>query len=119
MSEIGIDVVSIDRIEKWLEDEDILNRIFTDNEKCILKERPDPHKHLAGRFAAKEAAMKALGTGWAKGINWKDIEVVNNNKGKPGLNFYGNAMKLTDKKKALLSITYTPEFAIAMVVISD
>ncbi len=119
MSEIGIDVVSINRIEKWLDDKAILNRVFTEREISGSFKKRSPHKHLAGRFAAKEAAMKALGSGWRNGIEWKDIEIGKGSKERPVLNFYGNARGIATGKKTSLSITYTPELAIAMVVLSD
>jgi len=116
---IGIDIVSIERLEGWVNDEHMIDTVFTENEKASIFKKRIPCKHIAGRFAAKEATMKALGTGWSKGIGWKDIEVLSNTKGKPFLNLTGKAAHLADIKKASLSITYTPEFAIAMVVIQD
>ena len=116
---IGIDIVSIGRLERWVKDDDLLNRVFTDSEKAIILGKRNPAKHTAGRFAAKEAAMKALGTGWSKGVDWKDIEVINDSRGKPRLNFLGNAKKMTGGKGSSISITYSEEFAVAMVVIQD
>lgn len=119
MSRIGIDIISIDRVFGWIDDIDIIKMVLTENEKTIVFGNRNPHKYIAGRFAAKEAAMKALGTGWGNGIAWKDIEVVSDSKGNLLLHFYGSALAAMLNKKSHLSITYTPELAAALVVISD
>ena len=70
-----------------------LRRIFTDGEISYCQSHRNADERFAARFAAKEAVMKALGTGWRKGIRWKDIEVANAPSGKPGVNLFGKAQE--------------------------
>lgn len=89
--EIGVDIVEIDRIRNLYEryGQAFLHRILTEAEaqQCLAK--PDPVASLAGRFAAKEAISKALGTGLAEGLTWHAIEVLNNEAGKPEVTLHG------------------------------
>src|ERR1700682_2054419 len=89
---IGLDATEIDRIQATMTrfGDRFLRRIFTDGEIGYATRRRHPAPHLAGRFAAKEAAMKALGTGHSRGVLWKDIEVVRHG-GPPKLQFHGGA----------------------------
>lgn len=91
---IGIDVIQNERIQDSIQrfGDRFLKRIFTEAEieycnKCAL-----PHIHYAARFAAKEAAFKALGTGWSSGVKWKDVEVRKLESGKPELQLHGEAL---------------------------
>src|SRR4030095_14406188 len=92
---IGIDATEIDRIEVTIEryGDRFLRRIFTDGEIAYATRRRNPAPHFAGRFAAKEAAMKALGTGHSHGVLWRDIEVVRAAGGPPHLRFHGGAAR--------------------------
>ena len=92
----------------------LLERVFTPAERAYARRYKDPSERLAARFAAKEAVMKALGTGWAKGISWKDIETVG-----PKLRVRGKASKIAKSlgiARWHLSISHAGGFALAVVV---
>jgi holo-[acyl-carrier protein] synthase len=91
---IGIDVTQNERIRDSIKrfESRFLGRIFTDIETAYCGSCADPGIHYAARFAAKEAAFKALGTGWAAGVKWKDVEVQRLPSGKPELHLYGEAL---------------------------
>src|ERR1700704_5143531 len=93
---IGIDVVQNDRIRDSLQrfGDRFLNRIYTEGEIEYCKKCAQPEIHYAARWAAKEAAFKALGTGWAAGVKWKDVEVERLASGKPELQLYDQALAL-------------------------
>lgn len=118
---IGIDIVEVRRISRALQGGDeIANRVFTANELEYCRARKNQFQHFAGRFAAKEAALKALGTGWQEGIRWKDVEVVPGELGKPQLSFHGRAQEIFDAsgaQDAQVTITHASEYAVAAVVI--
>jgi holo-[acyl-carrier protein] synthase len=120
---LGIDIVEVSRIRKALENGDALaRRVFTEQELQYCAARKNRFQHFAGRFAAKEAALKAIGTGWQEGIRWQDVEVVPGEKGKPELNFYGRAEEILKELKgrsAHLTITHASEYAVAAVVIES
>ena len=117
---LGVDLVEIDRMRKVLERTPrFAMRVFTEAERGYCEERPDPATHYAARFAAKEAAVKALGTGFSDGIGFSDVEVVSNAKGRPLLILHGKAaemaydMGVTDMP---LSISHTDNDAVACVI---
>ena len=119
----GIDIVEIERIERLLvrQKQKFLKRVFTSAETDYCMKRGKPAIHLAARFAAKEAAAKALGTGFAKGVRMRDIEVIAAGKGPPCIKLHGAAAKKYDSlgaKQILLSISHTSEHALAHVDIS-
>jgi len=91
---IGIDVVQNERIRDSIQrfGDRFLNRIYTEGEIEYCKKCVQPEIHYAARFAAKEAAFKALGTGWGGGVKWKDVEVVRLPSGKPELHLHGEAL---------------------------
>src|SRR3984893_18058551 len=91
---LGLDATEIDRIAATIEryGDRFLRRIFTDHEIAYCMRRRVPAIHFAGRFAAKEAGMKALGTGHARGVLWRDVEVVRHG-GPPQLQFHGGAAR--------------------------
>jgi holo-[acyl-carrier protein] synthase len=96
-----------------------LRRIFTDGEMAYCQRRRVPAIHFAGRFAAKEAAMKALGTGHSRGVLWRDVEVVRRG-GPPQLVLHGGAGRRFDEmggRSSLLTITHSDELALAEVLI--
>jgi holo-[acyl-carrier protein] synthase len=96
-----------------------LRRVFTDGEIAYCTRRRNPAPHLAGRFAAKEAAMKALGTGHSRGVLWKDIEVVRGG-GPPRLQLHGGAATRADAMKvrrSLVTITHSDALALAQVLL--
>ena len=97
-------------------------RLLTDNELVEFQKRGLSLRYLASRFAAKEAASKALGTGIAKGLTFQSIEVVNDDLGKPELVFHGAALDLIKKKqisRSLLSLSDEKKYVVAMVVLES
>lgn len=117
----GIDLVDRPRIEEMLKrhGERFLNRVFTAKEQAYAGANKDGIEKLAGRFAAKEAVLKLMGTGWRGKIAWTDIEVVNNPTGQPEVGLAGEVEKLADGlgiKHISVSITHTANFAIASAV---
>ena len=118
---LGIDATDIPRIAATLEryGERFMNRIFTDGEIAYCRRRRVPAIHFAGRFAAKEAAMKALGTGHSQNVLWRDVEVVRRG-GPPQLQFHGGAARrfaAMDAQSSLLTITHSDTLALAQVLI--
>jgi holo-[acyl-carrier protein] synthase len=118
---LGLDATDIDRIADVIEryGERFLQRVFTDNEIAYCTKRRLPAIHFAGRFAAKEAAMKALGTGHSQGVLWRDVEVVRRG-GPPQLKLHGGAAVRMDAiggKRSLLTITHSDDLAMAEVLI--
>ncbi len=121
---IGIDVVEIIRIKQPLESESkrFLTRIFTESEINYSRKGKDSIQKYAARFAAKEATMKALGTGWAKGISWRDIEVVSKPEEPPRITLGGKALEIFEEmgaKKIHLSLSHQKMFASALVIIES
>jgi holo-[acyl-carrier protein] synthase len=117
----GIDLVDFPRIKKMVKThrDRFLDRVFTDSEQKYADKNKNRIEKLAGRFAAKEAVLKLLGTGWRGKIKWTDIEVVNNSYGQPKVKLYGQVKKIADKmkiKQISISITHTANFAIASAV---
>ena len=92
---VGIDVIQNERIRESITrfGPRFLSRIYTETEIAYCTNCADPTIHYAARFAAKEAAFKALGTGWAAGVKWKDVEVQKLASGKPELHLYGQALE--------------------------
>lgn len=118
---IGLDAEDVRRVADLLDrfGDRFLTRVFTDGEIAYSRKRRHPAQHLAGRFAAKEAAMKALGTGHAHGVLWRDIEVVRSD-GPPEVRFHGEAGRrftALGGRRALVTITHTDTTALAQVVI--
>jgi holo-[acyl-carrier protein] synthase len=119
---IGMDATEIERIEAAVArfGDRFLRRIFTDGEIAYATRRRNPAPHFAGRFAAKEAAMKALGTGHSRGVLWKDIEVVRAPGEPPQLTFHrGGAARFAHlgANSSLLTITHSDTLAIAQVML--
>ncbi|HEY6948196.1 MAG TPA: holo-ACP synthase [Gemmatimonadales bacterium] len=117
----GIDLVEIDRIRSALErhGDRFANRLFTEGEQTQAGTGPLQVQFFAGRFAAKEAVMKALGTGWARGVSWTDIEVRRLPSGKPELRLKGKCKEIADGLGVgqwEISITHTAGHAAASVV---
>jgi holo-[acyl-carrier protein] synthase len=120
----GIDIAEVPRIRQSIErfGDRFLQRIFTAGEIRYCDSKMNRFERYAARFAAKEAAMKALGTGWNHGIRWRDCEVVRMPGGRPTIAFHGKAGEFAAKlgmKNAALSITHTAEQAIAQVILEN
>ena len=117
----GVDIVETSRIEQLLGDhpERFLERVFTPGEQADSESNKRQLEHLAARFAAKEAALKALGTGWSQGIGWTDIEVVRADNGKPSLNITGRAAEIAAELGITswhISLSHISTHAIASVI---
>jgi holo-[acyl-carrier protein] synthase len=121
---MGIDVAEVKRIRDVIESqsERFLRRVYAPDEIAYCEQFKNKYERYAARFAAKEAAMKALGTGWSRGVRWVDVEVVRQRGGRPTIELKGEARKIADKlgvKNIALSITHTSEQAIAHVIFEN
>jgi holo-[acyl-carrier protein] synthase len=117
----GIDLVDFTRIQQMLDrhGDHFLSRVYTARERADAEAIKNRVEKLAGRFAAKEAVMKLIGTGWRDGVAWTDIEVVNDALGRPILNISGKVKEHADAAglgPITLSITHTANFAMASAV---
>lgn len=118
---LGTDIVEISRIGQMIErhGETFLARVFTPNENGYCGPKKNKEQHYAGRWAAKEAVMKALGTGFIKGIGWKEIEIINLPSGKPtivisgGVELHAGEMGI---EEILITISHSREFATATAI---
>jgi holo-[acyl-carrier protein] synthase len=118
---IGLDATDLPRIADTLQrfGDRFLRRVFTEGEIAYCTRRRDPVPSLAGRFAVKEAAMKALGTGLSQGVIWKDIEVVRT-VGPPQLRLHGVAARRAESmhvRRTLVTITHAETIALAQVML--
>jgi holo-[acyl-carrier protein] synthase len=119
---IGVDLCEVERMEAAIarHGERLLARIYTEAERAYCESKPNRTERFAGRFAAKEAAMKAIGTGWSRGVGWRDFEVTRAASGQPLILFHGVARRIADGlgvTRALVSITHTRSLALAQVVL--
>lgn len=120
----GIDIAEVHRIRQSIErfGARFLERIFTEAEMRYCDSKANRTERYAARFAAKEAAMKALGTGWNYGVRWRDCEVARQPGGRPTMHFHGKAGEFAAKlgvKNTALSISHTEEQAIAQVILES
>jgi holo-[acyl-carrier protein] synthase len=120
----GIDIAEVARIRETIErfGDRFLRRIFTAGERSYCESKANRFERFAARFAAKEAAMKALGTGWNHGVRWQDCEVVRMPGRRPTMVFHGKAGAFAAKlgvKNVALSISHTAEQAIAHVILEN
>src|SRR5260370_29272035 len=118
----GIDIAEVPRIAESIErfGERFLHRVFTEGEIRYCDSKANRVERYAARFAAKEAAMKALGTGWSHGVRWRDIAVARQPWGRPTIKFHGKAADFAARvgaKNAALSLSHTPEQRIASVIL--
>lgn len=120
---IGTDIIECLRIAQMIErhGEQFINRVYTDHEIEYCRARKSATQHYAGRWAAKEAVLKALGTGWIRGITWRDVEVRNQTGGKPTIALAGGAREACERLGIVqmqISIshcrTHATAFAIAL-----
>jgi holo-[acyl-carrier protein] synthase len=121
---MGVDIAEVDRIKAAIErhGETFLKRVYTESEREYCEGFRNKYERYAGRFAAKEAAMKALGTGWRRGVRWVDFEVVRELGGRPTIRLDGEAKKIAGElgvKRIALSITHTAAMALAQVVMEN
>lgn len=118
----GIDIVEISRIKKaslqWKDR--FLKRIFTDKEISYSRERPYSYQHLAARFAAKEAVLKAFGSDWNNRAEWTDIEIWNEKSGKPQVKLYRNLKTMQENLGVgdiIISLSHTRTYAVASAIL--
>jgi len=120
----GIDIAEVPRIRQSIErfGDRFLQRVYTVGEIKYCDSKANRAERYAARFAAKEAAMKALGTGWNHGVRWRDCEVVRLPGGRPSISFHGKAAEFAIRlgvKNAALSLSHTAEQAIAQVILES
>ncbi len=118
----GVDLCEVERIKNAIarHGRRFVERIYTPREIAYAESKANLYERFAARFAAKEAGMKALGTGWRGGIAWRDFEVTNLPSGRPTLRFHGKAAELAQRlgvENISLSITHTSVQAMALVVL--
>jgi holo-[acyl-carrier protein] synthase len=120
----GVDIAEVPRIRESIErfGDRFLHRIYTEGEISYCEHKASRFESYAARFAAKEAGMKALGTGWSRGVRWRDIEVVRQKGQRPTIQFHGQAAVIATQlgtKNIALSITHTSEQALAHVILEN
>ncbi len=118
----GVDLAEVRRIREAIEryGDRFIRRIYTDAEIAYVERKANKFERYAGRFAAKEAGMKAIGTGWKRGVRWQDFEVSNLPSGRPTLRLHGEAERIAGKMGVTsisLSITHTAELGMAHVIL--
>jgi len=125
---VGVDMIEVARIQRALEDRAIgkrfRDRVYTESEiaYCETKKGRGKYQSYAGRFAAKEAVMKALGRGWGSKVSWSNIEVARARNGKPEIVLHNHTSSFAEKlgiRRLLVSITHTNEHALAYVLAQD
>jgi holo-[acyl-carrier protein] synthase len=118
----GVDLAEVDRIREAIEryGPRFVERVFTPAEVAYVERKANRYERYAARFAAKEAGMKAIGTGWRRGVRWQDFEVANLRSGKPTLCLHGEAAAVAEQlgvKSVSLSMTHTAATAMAIVIL--
>jgi len=121
---IGIDLAEVDRIREAIErhGQRFIQRIYTEKEIAYVERKANKFERYAARFAAKEAGMKAVGTGWKRGVRWRDFEVTNLPSGRPTLQLHGEAAKFAENlgvRNIALSITHTAAQGMAIVILES
>lgn len=118
---VGVDIIEVDRVEdKLSRTPGLKERLYTPVEIAYCESKKFPFQHYAARFAAKEAFMKALGTGWSRGVKFSEIEVRNLDSGQPVLEVYGRARELCQEEgitRAYVSLSHLQTKAVATVVL--
>jgi len=120
----GVDLAEVPRIRASVErfGAKFVERIYTPREIAYVERKANKYERYAARFAAKEAGMKALGTGWRRGVRWQDFEVINLPSGRPTLHLHGAAKAIGEQlgvKRISLSLTHTSETGLAYVIFED
>jgi holo-[acyl-carrier protein] synthase len=119
----GIDICEVDRIQTAIQSSygrRLVERVFTQLEIAYAESKANKFERYAARFAAKEAGMKALGTGWRGGLSWRDLEVANLPSGRPTLRLSGKAAEVAERlgvRQISLSLTHTAAQALAVVIL--
>lgn len=120
----GTDLCEVDRIREAAEryGDRFLDRIYTASERTYVERKANKWERYAARFAAKEAGMKALGTGWRRGVRWQDFEVSNLPSGRPTLRLHGVAREIAETQgvaRIHLSLTHTAQMALAIAIFEE
>ena len=120
----GIDITEVPRIAETIErhGERFLHRVFTDGEIAYCDSKANRVERYVARFAAKEAAMKALGAGWNRGVRWRDVEVCREPGGRPTIQFHGKGAEFYARlgaKHVALSLSHTAQQAVAQVILEN
>ena len=120
----GVDLAEVPRIRASIErfKARFIDRIYTPAEIAYVERKANKYERYAARFAAKEAGMKAIGTGWRLGVTWHDFEVANLPSGRPTLRLHGVAARVAEKlgvRNISLSLTHTRELGMAHVILED
>jgi len=120
----GIDLAEVPRIREAIEryGERFITRIFTEKEIAYVERKANKYERYAARFAAKEAGMKAIGTGWRHGVRWHDFEVTNLQSGRPTLTFHGVAAEFAERlgvRQVHMSLTHTEQYGQAFVILES
>ncbi len=120
----GVDLAEVPRIREAIARFGLrfVERVYTRHEIAYVESKANRFERFAARFAAKEAGMKAIGTGWRRGVRWRDFEVANLPSGRPTLRRHGRAAEFAERlgvKRIALSITHTAELAMAHVILED
>lgn len=121
---IGTDLCEVDRIQESVErfGARFVDRVYTEAERAYVERKKNRYERYAARFAAKEAGMKAIGTGWSNGVRWQDFEVANLPSGRPTLKLHGKAAEFAAKlgvARVHLSLTHTKGMALAVVILES
>lgn len=119
---IGVDMVEVERIEKKRSNDAFLKVAFTEQEILYCKDKAHAAEHFAGRFAVKEAFLKALGTGFIGNLDFRQVEVINNTDGKPVLVLSGAALEKANElgaSKFHISLSHEKKYAIAFVILES
>ncbi len=120
----GIDIIEVPRVAHSIErfGRRFTERVFTKAEIRYCESKVNKAERYAARFAAKEAALKAIGTGWRRGVAWQDVEIGHEPGGRPTISFSGHAAEFAARlgmKRASLSVSHTREYAVAQVILED
>jgi len=121
---IGVDIEEVARLRAAIERHGsrFVNRIYSPSEIAYVERKANRYERYAARFAAKEAGMKAIGTGWRRGVRWQDFEVANLPSGRPTLRLHGQAAKIADGlgvRNIALSLTHTAQQGMAIVILES
>jgi len=116
---VGIDLVEVVRLQRLIEDwgDRFKKRIFTEREIAFCEAMKNKYQSYAGRFSAKEALLKALGTGLSHGVRWKNMEVIDDGRSIPGFSLEGRVAELVGERDISLSLSHTSKYATAVVLI--
>jgi holo-[acyl-carrier protein] synthase len=116
---VGVDIIEIERIKRVVDfwGSQFLDKVFTDREIRYCFSMKNSYQHLAGRFAAKEAISKAISTGWSGIFRWKDVEILNDENGKPNVHLHNKLRDKFNPSKLHISISHSRNYVVALAVL--